>query len=88
MGEDPATTITAADYAETYGLDVNTAYEQLAAAGDALFERVITFYEPAHNRKGKPIDPTKRRLRWVSEAHYQKGKVGLSFSGSSGFCLT
>lgn len=73
-GEDPITTITATDYAATYDLDVNTAYEQLAAAGDALFDRVITFYEPAYNRKGKALEPTKKRLRWVSEAHYQKGE--------------
>lgn len=73
-GEAPSTRITAAEYAELFEVDTTTAYEQLAAAAKALYGRSITFYEPAHVRKGKPLAPTKVQMRWVGEARYQVGE--------------
>lgn len=73
-GEVPHTKITAAEYADLFKVDANTAYEQLQAAAKALYGRSITFYEPAHYRKGKPLPPTKVQMRWVGEAHYQVGE--------------
>ncbi|MGF1278088.1 replication initiation protein [Acetobacter pasteurianus] len=72
--EAPTTRISAADYAETYGIDLDTAYNQLQAAAKALYNRSITFYVPAHRRNGKPLPPTQVQMRWVGEAHYHKGE--------------
>jgi plasmid replication initiation protein len=74
FGEVPTTRITAAEYAEVFDVDPNTAYEQLQAGAKHLYQRSITFYEAAHNRKGKPIEPTKVTMRWVGQVHYQKGE--------------
>lgn len=73
-GEVPHTKITAAEYADLFDVDTNTAYEQLQAAAKALYSRSVTFYEPAHKRNGKPLPPTKVQMRWVGETHYQVGE--------------
>lgn len=73
-GEVPTTRITAAEYAEAAECGMPTAYEALQDAAKALFERKITFYEAAHRRKGKPLEPTKVQMRWVGQVHYQKGE--------------
>lgn len=73
-GEVPTTRIMAADYAETFDLDPNTAYEQLQDAAKHLFERKITFYQAAHRRSGKPLPPTRVQMRWVGRAAYQQGE--------------
>ena len=73
-GEVPRTRITAAEYAETFDVDADTAYDQLRAAAKQLYGRSITFYEPAHKRRGKPIEPTMVQMRWVGSAKYQKGE--------------
>ena len=62
------TTIKAQDYAEAFGIDSNTAYDQLKAASDRLFERTVT-YEDKSSR-GKPIIT---KFRWVSAASYASG---------------
>ena len=54
-GEVPRTKLTAMEYAETFGVDMNTAYDQLQAAAKQLYKRSITFYEPAHKRSGLPL---------------------------------
>jgi len=74
FGEVPTTRITAAEYAETFQVDSDTAYDQLQAAAKALYNRSITFFEPAHRRSGKPLPPTVVRMRWVGEARYQAGE--------------
>jgi len=74
IGEAPTTRISAADYAETYGVDLDTAYDQLQAAAKALYNRSINFYVPAYRRNGKPLPPTQVQMRWVGEAHYHKGE--------------
>ena len=73
-GEVPTTRISAMDYANEFKIDVDTAYSQLQGAAKALFERKITFYEPAHKRNGKPLPPTQVQMRWVGEAKYQVGE--------------
>ena len=73
-GEVPRTRITAAEYAELAGCSMPTAYEALQGAAKNLFERKITFYEPAHKRNGKPLPPTRVQMRWVGEAKYQDGE--------------
>jgi len=70
----PTTRITAAEYAETFSVDLDTAYDQLASAAKILYNRSITFYEPAYKRNGKPLQPTKIQMHWVGEIHYQKGE--------------
>lgn len=73
-GEVPRTRITAHEYAETFQVDINTAYEALQSAAKQLYNRSITFYEPAHKRKGKPLPPTKVQMRWVGSVKYQDGE--------------
>ena len=72
FGEVPETHITAAEYAETYGVDVDTAYDQLQTGAKNLYSRSITFFEPAFNRKGKPIEPTRVMMRWVGSVKYHE----------------
>jgi len=73
-GEVPRTRITAAEYAELAQCEMHTAYEALRDAAKALYGRSITFYEPAHRRRGKPLPPTKVQMRWIGSAKYQKGE--------------
>lgn len=73
-GEVPRTKITAAEYAEAFRVDMNTAYDQLQAAAKQLYNRSITFYEPAHKRSGKPLPPTRVQMRWVGSVKYQEGE--------------
>lgn len=73
-GEAPATKITAADYADAFGVDLNTAYEQLQGASKQLYNRSITFFEAAHRRRGKPLEPTRVTMRWVGSVRYAKGE--------------
>ena len=76
-GEVPRTKLTAMEYAETFGVDMNTAYDQLQAAAKQLYKRSITFYEPAHKRSGKPLPPTMVQMRWVGSVKYhQRGGLG------------
>ncbi len=71
----PRTKITAADYAEVFGVSADTAYEQLQDAAKHLFERKITFYDPVNKRSGKSLEPTKKVMRWVGQADYHKGEA-------------
>lgn len=70
----PKTKITAAEYAEAFEVDMNTAYDQLKEASKHLYNRSITFYEAAHRRQGKPLAPTKVQMRWVGSVKYQEGE--------------
>lgn len=79
-GELPTMTITASEYAEQYGVDPRTAYESLQDAAKALFERKITYFEPAHKRGGKPLKPTRIDMRWVGECHYNDGAGSVTLA--------
>lgn len=73
-GEVPRTRITAAEYAETFKVDLDTAYDQLQSAAKQLYNRSITFFESAHKRNGKPLPPTRVQMRWVGSVKYQDGE--------------
>lgn len=60
--------LSAADYAETFGVDLNTAYEQLHDASEHLFNRYIR--TTRKTRKG--IEEYK--FRWVGGVRYHKGE--------------
>lgn len=79
-GEVPTTRIVAADYAKEFGVDLDTAYDQLQSAAKTLYNRSITFYEPAHKRNGKPLPPTQVQMRWVGQVHYQDGEGWVELS--------
>ena len=73
-GTVPTTKITALEYSETFGVDLDTAYNQLQSAAKQLYNRSITFYEAAHRRNGKPLPPTRVQMRWVGQVKYQDGE--------------
>jgi len=73
-GTVPTTRITAAEYAETFAVDLDTAYNQLQDAAKQLYNRSITFYEAASKRGNKPLPPTRVQMRWVGQVKYQKGE--------------
>jgi plasmid replication initiation protein len=79
-GEVPTTRITAAEYAEAFGVDLNTAYDQLKSASKQLYKRSITFFEPAWKRNGKPLPPTIVHMRWVGQVKYQDGEGWVELS--------
>lgn len=68
--------LSASEYTETFGVDANTAYEQLKAAADNLFQRYIRIVE--ETRKG----PKEIKFRWVSRAEYHPGEgtVAIRFT--------
>lgn len=70
----PSVRISAGEYAQTYGVDPNTAYESLQSAAKNLFERKLTFFDPAHMRKGKQLKPTRNDMRWVGRCQYHEGE--------------
>ena len=73
-GEVPTTRITAGEYAEIAKCTMPTAYEALQDASRLLYQRSITFFEPAHKRGRKALEPTRVTMRWVGQVHYQKGE--------------
>jgi plasmid replication initiation protein len=73
-GTVPVTRIMATEYAETFGVDMDTAYNQLQSAAKQLYDRSITFYEAAYKRDGKPLPSTRVQMRWVGQVNYQKGE--------------
>lgn len=72
----PSVKITATEYAETYGLDPSSgvAYEALKDAARSLYNRTITYFEPAHKRGGKPLKPIRTDMRWVGRCRYHEGE--------------
>jgi len=72
----PSVRITAAEYAETYGLDPSSgvAYDALQDAAKALYNRSITFFEPAHKRGGRALKPIRTDMRWVGRCQYGEGE--------------
>lgn len=67
----------AAEYSETFDVDPVTAYLQLKAAVNQLFQRSITFYEPAYKRNGDEAPPENHKCRWVGEVVYREGHVDV-----------
>jgi plasmid replication initiation protein len=79
-GEVPRTRITAAEYSEIANVDMRTAYEALQTAAKNLFERKITFFEPAWKRNGKPLKPIRNDMRWVGRCKYHEGEGWVELS--------
>jgi plasmid replication initiation protein len=73
-GEVPTTKIAAAEYAETFDITLDAAYQQLSAAAKALHKRHITFFEPSFKRNGKALKPTRVEMNWVGQVNYQEGE--------------
>jgi len=73
--DDVITMLTAKEYAETYGVTKNTAYNELKYAAKNLYQRSITFFEPAYNRKNsKSLEMTRVQMRWVGMVKYHDGE--------------
>ena len=68
--------VSALAFAETFGITPQSAYEQLKAASEKLFERYVRYEELV---RGKPKE---RKFRWVSGVIYADGDgyVELNFS--------
>jgi plasmid replication initiation protein len=78
VSDDVFYSVTAADLAAMCGTDQRTAYRDLAAAAERLFERRITImFEP----DGSERHPRKRLTRWVQDVDYVpgEGRVSLRF---------
>lgn len=71
------TKVKAVDYAKAFNIDANTAYDQLKAAADRLFERQVTYEDK--NSQGKART---NKFRWVSLAQYTVGDglIELNFT--------
>lgn len=67
-------TITAAEFAKAFDIELKHAYEAMEDASDRLFERDIRTYDEKAQVRG--------RFRWISgvEYHDGEGKVTLGFS--------
>ena len=75
IGQVPTSRVTAAEYAELYDVDPNTAYDQLQAAAKALYNRSITIFEHSAKRKGRSLSSTIRTdMRWVGRCKYHEGE--------------
>lgn len=61
--------LSAAEYAETFGVHRDTAYDQLKSASEKLFTRYIRVVVPG-GKKG----PIERKFRWVGGINYQDGE--------------
>ena len=72
----------AAEYAETYELDLNTAYEQMQTAGEQFLKKTITRIEK--DQKGRTIV---HRYNWLTGTTYHKGEgwveIRFSFGGTA-----
>lgn len=71
--------ISAHDFAEQFGIDARTAYEQLRDAQEQLFRRYITHIEH-YGPNGSKVEVV--RMRWVSSIRYKdgEGEIGISFA--------
>ena len=71
--------ILAVDFAEQFGLDPTTAYEQLRDAQENLFNRYIRHIEH-YGPNGQKIEVIK--MRWISSISYKDGdgEVALAFA--------
>lgn len=66
--------ISARDYAETFDLTPQTAYEQLKAAGDNLFDRYIRTMRPS--KRGEE----EYKFRWVGAVKYHDAEGWIELS--------
>jgi plasmid replication initiation protein len=69
--------ILAVDFAEQYGLDPTTAYEQLRSAQEQLYNRSIRHIEH-YGPNGQKVEVVK--MRWISSIRYKDGEGEASIS--------
>lgn len=71
-------TVSAQQIADMTGTKLGTAYQNLKAASERLFERRVTLHEAPNGKEGGKV----RLTRWVQEVVYQEaqGTVALRFS--------
>lgn len=74
-GESPVVRLSASEYAETFTITKDTAYDELQSVADSLFQRYIRLFE--QTRKG----PKEIKFRWVGGVKYHRGEgwVELGF---------
>lgn len=73
-GEAPTSRVTAAEYADVAQCEPSAAYEALQTAAKNLYNRTITFYVQAKNRKGNSVESAITHMRWVGRATYKKNE--------------
>lgn len=68
--------LSASEYAELYGVDTNTAYDQLQACGESIIKKQVCWYEET------PKGIKKVQINWLGKAEYIKGEgvVNLWFT--------
>ena len=76
----PTTRITAAEYMEHANCEASAAYEALQGAAKNLFERKLTFFEPAFKRNGRPLKPIRTDMRWVGRCRYNEGEGAIELA--------
>lgn len=64
--------LVAHEYAELFGVDANTAYEQLQACAESIITKQVWWYEEA--KRG----PKKVQINWLSKAEYYAGEGTVS----------
>lgn len=72
------TRVTAAEYAELSDITMEAAYVALRRASRQLYDRSITFFEPAYRRNGKPLVPTRNDIRWIYKRAYTEANRGTA----------
>ena len=73
-GEAPTSRVTAAEYADVAACEPSAAYEALQTAAKNLYNRSISFYVQAKNRKGRSVGEAITHMRWVGRATYKKSE--------------
>jgi plasmid replication initiation protein len=68
--------LSASEYAEHYGVDPDTAYDQLAGCAETIIKKQVCWYEET------PKGPKKIQINWLGKAEYIKGEgvVNLWFT--------
>lgn len=68
--------LTALEFAEQFGVDSDTAYNQLKSAGKEIRKRCIRLYEPGRK------NPIEVEINWLSQAKYCDGEgwIALKFN--------
>jgi len=69
---DGSVKLIAHEYAELFGVDANTAYEQLQACAESIITKQVWWYEAA--KRG----PKKVQINWLSKAEYYQGEGTVS----------
>lgn len=64
--------LVARDYAELFGVDINTAYEQMQACAETIITKQVWWYEEA--KRGLK----KKQINWLSAAEYYPGEGTVS----------